>query len=123
MPRFSIRQLLIATAFIAVGCFGLLNATPLIAAASLTAVTMILCTAVLLSIYWDAERRAFWIGFVILGWVYLLLCFGGFLSATGFDWRGNFTGSLLRCFTIALTQAKPHSRWSSLALCRALLHQ
>jgi hypothetical protein len=94
MPRFSIRQLLIATAFAAAGCFGLLNATALVAAAALSGVALLLSASVLLATYRDGERRAFWVGFAFLGWVYLFLCFGGILSSTGFDWRGNVTGQL-----------------------------
>lgn len=94
MPRFSIRQLLLATALIAAGCFALLNATPLAAAAAMSGLALILSAAVLLAIYRDGERRAFWVGFALLGWTYLFLCFGGFLSATSLDWRGNITGQL-----------------------------
>jgi hypothetical protein len=94
MPRFSIRQLLLATALIAAGCFALLNATPLIAAAAMSGAALTLSAAVLLAIYRDGERRAFWVGFALLGWTYLFLCFGGFLSVTSLDWRGNITGQL-----------------------------
>src|SRR5688500_712555 len=94
MPRFSIRQLLLATAFIAVGCFALLNASAWVAAALFCGLTLILSAAVLFAIYRDGERRAFWIGFAVLGWVYLFLCFSGFLSATSLSWHGNITALL-----------------------------
>jgi hypothetical protein len=94
MPRFSIRQLLIATAFIGVGCFALLNASSWVAAASLGGVALALSAAVLFAIYRDGERRAYWIGFTVLGWTYLFLCFSGLLSVTSLSWQGNVTALL-----------------------------
>jgi hypothetical protein len=94
MPRFSIRQLLLATAFIATGCCALLNASSWVAAAFLGGVTLLLSAAVLFAIYRDGERRAYWIGFTVLGWTYLFLCFSGFLSASSLSWHGNITALL-----------------------------
>jgi hypothetical protein len=94
MPRFSIRQLLATTAFIAVGCCALLNASAWVASALFCGVTLILSAAVLFAIYREAERRAFWIGFAVLGWTYLFLCFSGFLSATSLGWHSNLPALL-----------------------------
>lgn len=94
MLRFSIRQLLFATAFFAAGCFALLNASAWVASALFSGVTLILSAAVLFAIYREAERRAYWIGFAVLGWVYLFLCFGGIVSATSLSWHSNVTALL-----------------------------
>jgi hypothetical protein len=94
MPRFSIWQLLVATAFIAAGCFALLNASAWVASALFCGVALLLSAAILFAIYRDGERRAYWIGFAVLGWAYLFLCFGGFLSATSLSWHGNLTALL-----------------------------
>jgi len=76
MPRFSIRQLLAATAIVAVGCLALVKPSALLAAATMGAVALALLAAVILSIYRSGDKRAFWLGFTVFGWSYLLLCYG-----------------------------------------------
>ena len=96
MPRFSIRQLLITTAVAAVGCFALLNASQIWAATLLSGVGVILAASILLAVFRDGERRAYWIGFATFGWLYLLLCFGGIFRdvASPFGWRENLAAQL-----------------------------
>ena len=96
MPRFSIRQLLAATALVAFGCFALLNASPIVAAAMMGAVAVLLVAAVVLSIYRTGDKRAFWIGFAIFGWSYLLLCYGPIFTENNspFGWTRLVTGRL-----------------------------
>jgi len=97
MPRFSIRQLLIATALVAVGCLAILNATPIVASAMMGAVALLLVAAIVLSIYRTGDKRAFWIGFAIFGWSYLLLCYGPIFTENNspFGWTRLVTGRLL----------------------------
>jgi len=73
MLRFSIRQLLIVTALLAVAFVALLNASPWWAAAMSSGVLLTLSAAIVLAIYREGQGRAFWIGFSVLGWVYLAL--------------------------------------------------
>jgi hypothetical protein len=75
MPRFSIRQLLLATALVAVGIVALRSATSTIAEIAMGLVLATLAAAVLLAVYRDGQRRAFWVGFSFIGWLYLALCF------------------------------------------------
>jgi hypothetical protein len=96
MPRFSIRQMLIATAVVAAGCFALINASSIVAAAMSGAVALLLVAAVVLSIYRTDDKRAFWIGFAIFGWSYLLLCYGPIFTENNspFGWTRLVTGRL-----------------------------
>jgi hypothetical protein len=68
--------LLAATALVALGCLALLKSTPLLAAAMMGAVALTLVAAVVLTLYRSGDRRAFWAGFAIFGWSYLLICYG-----------------------------------------------
>jgi hypothetical protein len=82
MLRFTIRQLLLATVLIAVAIAALLNASGWWAAALSSSVLLILCAAVLLAVFRDGRRRAFWIGFSVFGWAYVaLLTVGPTLSS------------------------------------------
>jgi hypothetical protein len=73
IPRFSIRQLLAATAFIAAGCLGLRNASPTVVSGAYAILLAALASAGLLLIYRQGVNRAFWTGFALCGWLYLLV--------------------------------------------------
>jgi hypothetical protein len=96
MPRFTIRQLLAATALVAFGCLALLKSSSFLAAAMLGAVALALIAAVLLAIYRVGDRRAFWLGFAIFGWSYLLLCYGSIFKDNNspIGWSRLVTGQL-----------------------------
>lgn len=70
---FSIRQLLAAMGFIAVGCVALARANDWWGPATFGLSIAALTVGVLLAIYRDGPRRAFWVGFCLCGWVYTLL--------------------------------------------------
>ena len=94
MLRFSIRQLLVATAFAATGIVALLNATPTIAATAIGLLLALLGAAVLLASFRNAERRAFWIGFSAIGWLYFVFCFVPiFGSDVPLGWSRLITGT------------------------------
>lgn len=71
--QFSIRGLLIAVTIAAVGIAALLNANAWWEAAVWGASLFVLACAVGLIIYRRDDRRAFWIGFGIFGWLYLFV--------------------------------------------------
>ena len=69
--QFSLRTLLGAVAFIAVGCLGLTNA--IIGACVITATWIILLVSVAGSLVCRGYNQAFWIGFASLGWGYIVV--------------------------------------------------
>jgi hypothetical protein len=71
--RFSLRQLLGWTAFIALGCVALRSAGPVWFAALYAAALVAMASAVLLAIFRQRELRAYWIGFATFGCLYLLV--------------------------------------------------
>jgi hypothetical protein len=73
---FSIRGLLAAVTLIAVGLFALLNASPLWDSIIVSLTLLLLLTALLSLACRPGPRRAFWIGFAIFGWGYLILVDG-----------------------------------------------
>lgn len=75
MPRFqfSLRALLGATAFVAVACSTLLYASATIASVVFTLTVVVLLAAVAAALFRRGAARAFWVGFAIFGWAYLLL--------------------------------------------------
>lgn len=74
---FSLKQLFLWTAFVALGCVALRNASDIWSAALLGLVILVLAAAVLLAVFRGDRQRAFWIGFATFGWLYvLLLAFG-----------------------------------------------
>jgi hypothetical protein len=96
MPRFSIRQLLVATALVAFGCLALLKSSSFLAAAMMGTVALVLVAAAVLAIYRAGDLRAFWLGFAIFGWSYLLLCYGSIFNENNspIGWRRIITGQL-----------------------------
>jgi hypothetical protein len=71
--RFSIRQLLLGTALVAVGCVALRSASPMWVAALLGLTLLLLVAAVPLAIFRQGTNRAWWFGFALFGWLYMLL--------------------------------------------------
>jgi hypothetical protein len=71
--RFSIRQLLLGTALVAVGCVALRSASPTWVAALLGLMLLVLTAAVPLAIFRQGADRAWWFGFALFGWLYILL--------------------------------------------------
>ena len=66
MLRFTIRQMLLATVLIAIAIAALINASGWWASALSSGVLLMLCAAILLAVFRDGQRRAFWIGFSVL---------------------------------------------------------
>jgi len=71
--RFSIRQLLLGTTLVAVGCVALRSASPVWVAALLGLMLLLLTAAVPLAIFRQGADRAWWFGFALFGWLYILL--------------------------------------------------
>jgi hypothetical protein len=74
-PQFSLWWLLGLTALVAVGCTALMNASAAWAMSLHSALLALLLVAVLRAIYRHGAVRAFWIGFALFGWVYLILVY------------------------------------------------
>ena len=75
-PRFSIASLLVTVAICAIGMACLMFAsTPW--AGMLLSVTLAALTLALLGVFYRrGERRAFWAGFALCGWIYMTMSFG-----------------------------------------------
>lgn len=71
--QFSIRSLLVAVAFVSLGIAALVNTNAWWDAAMWGVAVFTLAVAVLLAIYRRGEQRAFWLGFSILGSLYLAI--------------------------------------------------
>jgi hypothetical protein len=86
MPRFriSIASLLGIVAVIAIGLAGMLSASSVWTTAAATVTLALLLTALLASVLLDGTDRAFWAGFALFGWSYLLL--------VNWDWVGGQFG-------------------------------
>src|SRR5687767_7080332 len=69
--RFTLRQLFVWTAFVAVACVALRNATATWASSLLGAALVLLAASLLLAAFRDGRSRAFWIGFATVGWLYV----------------------------------------------------
>ncbi|HWE36964.1 MAG TPA: hypothetical protein VG406_10395 [Isosphaeraceae bacterium] len=72
-PRFSIASLLGVVVFVAVGLAALRAASPAWDAGLLGVTLGALLVAVLLAVHRADRRRAFWLGFALFGWAYLLV--------------------------------------------------
>ena len=70
--RFSLKQLLTATAIVALGCVALRSANATWIGAMFGLVWLTLAASLLLAVYRDGQSRAFWVGFALVGWLYLL---------------------------------------------------
>jgi len=71
--QFRFRTLFIAVAFVALAITALMNATPAWSFDLYCAAIALLTLAIPLACYRCGEKRAFWAGFALCGWVYLLV--------------------------------------------------
>jgi len=71
--QFTIRSLLLALGLVAIACVALLNANRWWASGCSTGSFALLTAAILLAVHGDSQRRAYWLGFAVAGWVYVLL--------------------------------------------------
>jgi hypothetical protein len=71
--QFRFRTLLIAVAFVALAVTALINATPAWSHDLYCAAIVLLTLAIPLACYRSGEKRAFWAGFALCGWVYVLV--------------------------------------------------
>src|SRR5688572_18876962 len=76
--RFSLLTLMAAVLIAAVGCAAIANPSQMSAMAVGTTAILLLLGAVVAAIYCRAAARAFWTGFAILGWGYVLLVWACF---------------------------------------------
>ena len=113
--RFSIRQLLIWTAVIALGCVALRSASAGWVAAILAIVLLILATATLLAVFRQGADRAQWIGFGVFGWLYWLLLMFGQLDGPGqLDnpfWPRNFATAKLSALLYDRLYSEPRTHY------------
>ena len=80
--RYSIGQLILATALVGLACVALRNAGPVWVAALLGGVLALLGAGLPLALFREGQQRSFWIGFALFGWLYLLvLAYGWSLDA------------------------------------------
>lgn len=70
--RFSIRSLLVLIMFAAVGIAALRQASPFWDSATCTLALGLFITAPLWAIHRSGRRRAFWVGFALCGWAYIV---------------------------------------------------
>jgi hypothetical protein len=74
--RFSIAGLLVTVGICAFGLTCLLNASTSWAAATFSIILGMLVVALIGIVYRTGERRSFWVGFAICGWLYMVLTTG-----------------------------------------------
>ncbi len=99
--QFSVRGLLVAVTMAAVGIAALLNAGGWLEALAWGAVLLVLSSAVLLVVYRRDQQRAFWLGFVVFGGMYLLLVLHSFTA----DWKNDpLTANPLHYNSLATTK-------------------
>jgi hypothetical protein len=82
--RFSLATLLAIVAVIALGLAGLTLASPLATAATATVTLAVLLAAIVAACLLTGIDRAFWLGFALFGWTYLVL--------VNWDWVGGQFG-------------------------------
>ena len=71
--QFSVRQLLAAIAFVAVGAAALRNANDYWMSGIWAFVSLLLAVVILLVIFRRGQSQAFWIGFALFGWLYFAI--------------------------------------------------
>ena len=99
--QFSVRGLLVAVTLTAIGIAALLNASAWLEALAWGAVLLMLSCALLLVVYRREEQRAFWLGFVVFGGIYLFVVLYSFTA----DWKNDLlTANPLHYNSLATTK-------------------
>lgn len=107
LGRFTLRQLFLWTAFIALGCVALRNATATWASSLLGAALVLLAASLLLAAFRDGRSRAYWIGFATVGWLYVaLLAYSTGIDTNNRPWNNPFRPDAL------ITTQLSHSLYS-----------
>lgn len=75
LPQFSLRQLLLATTFVAIGCYALRWASPWWSIVLFYAGLLLIVAGILIAINRRGETRSFWAGFAVCGILHMLLVF------------------------------------------------
>ncbi|MHC4178427.1 MAG: hypothetical protein ACYSWU_13020 [Planctomycetota bacterium] len=112
--QFSVFGLLVLVAFVSVACAALVYASLWWASICPTGAVIAQLVAVLGVVYRRGSARAFWLGFAVLGWGYLLLAF-----APGLDRHVGYrliTTKLFGLLQPKLQRTPIHSNASELAL-------
>jgi hypothetical protein len=95
--RFTLRQFFIGIALIALSCVALRGASSWWVSAMLGLTLFVLTTSLLLVAYRRGAERAYWAGFAIFGWVYVLMLILGWTMVGGpLRTSGLFTDKLSR---------------------------
>jgi hypothetical protein len=87
--RFTIRQLLIWTTFVGLGCVALRSASPIWTSVMYGLLLSALSAAVLLPIFRTGSARAYWIGFAVCGFLYLVVFIYGQALGSDYDSSEN----------------------------------
>jgi hypothetical protein len=93
-PRFSLATLIGIVAVIALGLAGMLSGSRLWLMLASTATLAVLLAAILASWLFSGIERAFWVGFALFGWTYLIM--------VSWDWVGGQIGHDL---TVGISEA------------------
>src|SRR5687768_12663439 len=81
--RVSIAGLMAVVLFASIGCAALFRPSRLWAAVLMTGAVGLLVVAIIGAAHGRGPRRAFWSGFAIAGWAYILIHYGPWLSSQG----------------------------------------
>src|SRR5688572_28781110 len=71
--QFTIRSLLFSMFLVGIACTALVNANHWWAGGCSAATFVVLTVAVLLAVHSEPIGRAYWVGFAVAGWIYVLL--------------------------------------------------
>ncbi len=115
--RFSLLSLAGATAAIAAVCALLVNASVLVSRLVWGGTLLCLTFALLCTLLVAPTRRGFWVGFTVVGWLYVLFAYGplsDLANVTSFD-------ALLNAAAEAMPQAKQLQTAAALPLPRTIV--
>src|SRR5262245_55246379 len=108
--QFSMASLMAVVAVFAATFAALRSDSQIWSKALFTAVVLVLLLAIPCAIYANQMRRAFWIGFIVVGWVYSILAFGSSLMSQkllGSELANYLAPKLQQTTTVVYSVATP----------------